>query len=61
MIPLLVLPLTLPVLIFGVGAIDAELAGLSTKPHLLLLGAILVLALPFAPLAAAAAIRQAVA
>ena len=60
LVPLLVLPLTIPVLIFGVGAIDAGLAGLSVRPHLLLLGAILVLALPFAPLAAAAAIRQAV-
>jgi heme exporter protein B len=60
LIPLLVLPLYIPVLIFGVGAIDAQLAGLAVRPHLLLLGAMLVFALPFAPLAAAAAVRQAV-
>jgi len=59
LIPLLVLPLYVPVLIFGVSAIDAELAGLSAKPHLLLLGALLALALPLAPLAGAAALRQA--
>jgi heme exporter protein B len=59
LIPLLVLPLYVPVLIFGVSAIDADLAGLSSKPHLLLLGALLALALPLAPLASAAAVRQA--
>jgi heme exporter protein B len=59
LIPLLVLPLYVPVLIFGVSAIDADLAGLSSKPHLLLLGALLALALPLAPLASAAALRQA--
>ena len=57
LIPLLVLPLYVPVLIFGVSAIDAALAGLSAKPHLLLLGALLLLALPLAPLAAAAGLR----
>ena len=59
LIPLLVLPLYVPVLIFGVSAVDADLAGLSSKPHLLLLGALLALALPLAPLASAAAVRQA--
>ena len=59
LIPLLVLPLYVPVLIFGVSAIDADLAGLSSRPHLLILGAILLLALPLAPLAGAAALRQA--
>jgi heme exporter protein B len=59
LIPLLVLPLYVPVLIFGVSAMDADLAGLSSKPHLLLLGALLALALPLAPLASAAAVRQA--
>jgi len=59
LIPLLVLPLYVPILIFGVGAIDAALAGLSPRPHLLFLAAILLAALPFAPLAAAAAVRQA--
>ena len=59
LIPLLVLPLYSPVLIFGVAAIDAELSGLSAQPHLLLLAALLVFALPFAPLACSAALRQA--
>ena len=60
LVPLLVLPLYVPVLIFGVSAIDAQLGGFAARPHLLLLGAMLVFALPFAPFAAAAAIRQAV-
>ena len=59
LIPLLVLPLNVPVLIFGVGAIDATLAGLGARPHLLILGAILLVSLAVAPLAGAAALRQA--
>jgi heme exporter protein B len=60
LIPLLVLPLYIPVLIFGVAAADAALAGLAVRPHLLLLGAMLLAALPLAPWAAAGALRQAV-
>src|SRR3546814_11014757 len=41
LIPLLVLPLYVPALIFGVGATDAALQGLTARPHLLLLGAVL--------------------
>lgn len=59
LIPLLVLPLNIPVLIFGVAAVDANLAGLSARPHLLLLAALLLVTLFVAPLAAAAALRQA--
>jgi len=59
LIPLLVLPLNVPVLIFGVGAIDAALAGFGTKANLLFLGALFLVALVTAPLAAAAALRQA--
>lgn len=59
LVPLLVLPLYVPVLILGVSAVDSALAGLPARPHLLLLGALLLLALPLAPLAAAAALRQA--
>lgn len=55
----LVLPLYIPVLIFGVAAVDAVVTGLSPRPHLLFLGAILAAALPLAPWAAAAALRQA--
>lgn len=59
LLSLLVLPLYIPVLIFGVAACDAAATGLSPRPHLLLLGALLVLALPLAPFAAAAGLRQA--
>jgi len=59
LIALLVLPLEVPVLIFATGAMDQALAGLAARSHLMLLGAILAAALPLAPLAAAAALRQA--
>lgn len=59
LLALLILPLFVPVLIFAVGAVDAALIGLSPRPHLLLLGGVLALALPLAPIAAAAGIRQA--
>lgn len=60
LLPLLVLPLTTPVLIFGVAAADAASGGLSARPHLLLLAAMLTAALPLCPLAAGAALRGAV-
>ena len=59
LLPLLVLPLTVPVLIFGVMAADAASGGLSPRPHLLLLCALLAAALPLCPLAAGAALRSA--
>jgi len=59
LIPLLVLPLNIPVLIFAVAAIDAALAGMSARPYFLFLAAILLLMLVVAPVAAAAALRQA--
>lgn len=59
LLPLLVLPLTMPVLIFGVAAADAAAGGLSPRPHLLLLAAFLAAALPLCPLAAGAALRGA--
>jgi heme exporter protein B len=46
------------VLIFAVAAVDAAITGLSSKPHLLILGAMLAAALPLAPWAAAAALRH---
>jgi heme exporter protein B len=55
---LIVLPLYLPPLIFGAAAVEASL-GASARPHLLLLAAMTIAALPLAPLAAAAALRQA--
>jgi heme exporter protein B len=56
---LIVLPLYLPVLIFGAGAVEAGFAGAGARPHLLLLGALSLAALPLAPIATAAALRQA--
>jgi heme exporter protein B len=56
---LIVLPLYLPVLIFGAGAVEAGIAGGGARPHLLLLGALSLAALPLAPIAIAAALRQA--
>ena len=56
---LIVLPLYLPVLIFGAGAVEAGIAGGGARPHLLLLGALSLAALPLAPIATAAALRQA--
>ena len=60
LLPLLVLPLAAPVLIFGVSAVDATTGGQTAQPHLLLLAALLAIALPFCPLAAGAALRAAV-
>lgn len=57
LLALMVLPLMVPVLVFGAGAVDAALTGLSPLPALLWLGAGLALALPLAPVACAAAIR----
>jgi len=59
LLPLLVLPLTVPVLIFGTAAVEAALAGLPVRPHLLLLGALLLAALPVTAFAGAAGLRQA--
>jgi heme exporter protein B len=58
LVALLVLPLTIPVLIFGVGAVEAAATGLTPRPHLLLLAAMLAGSLPLCPWAAAAALRQ---
>ena len=60
LLPLLVLPLAAPVLIFGVSAVEAASGGQSAAPHLLLLCALLALALPLCPLAAGAGLRGAV-
>lgn len=60
LVSLLILPLYVPVLIFGVAAVDAAVQGLSAKPHLLILGGLLLAALPLCPWASAAAVRQAI-
>ena len=59
LVPLLVLPLYVPSLIFGVAASEAALAGMAAKVPFLLLGAILLVMLFVSPLASAAALRQA--
>ena len=60
LLSLLVLPLYVPVLIFGVGAVDAAISGKAMLPLFMMLGALLLGALVLAPLAGAAALRQAV-
>jgi len=54
---LLVLPLTIPALIFGTGAVAAVDAGLSPGGHFSILGALLILTALTAPVATAAALR----
>lgn len=58
LVSLLVLPLYIPVLIFAVAAVDAAIGGLTPRPHLLILAAMLAAALPLAPWGAAAALRH---
>lgn len=57
LLALLVLPLYIPVLIFGAGAVAASASGMPAGGHLSLLGAVLLLALAVAPWASSAAIR----
>jgi len=57
LVALLVLPLNIPVLILGAGAVDAAQSGLGAGAHLSLLGALLIMTLIGAPFAAAAALR----
>lgn len=57
LVSLLVLPLCIPVLIFGTGATEAVASGMSVSSNLLIMGAILVLALVFTPWVAAQALR----
>ena len=57
LLSLLILPLYIPVLIFGAGAVEADAAGLGFGGHLSLLAAMLTLSAFFAPLATTAALR----
>ena len=59
LLALIVLPLAIPVLIFAVAAVEAQIAGLSVRPHLFLLAGFAVFWLTVAPFAMAAALRQA--
>ena len=60
LLALLILPLYIPVLIFGAGAIDGAIAGRDITPQLMILGGFLLAALALAPWATAAALRQAI-
>ncbi len=57
LLSLLILPLYIPVLIFGAGAVEADAAGLGIGGHISLLAALLVLSLFFSPMATSAALR----
>ena len=57
LLSLLVLPLYIPTLIFGAGAVQAHLSGQGASGHLSLLGALLAVSLFFAPWATMAALR----
>ena len=57
LISLLILPLYMPVLIFGSGAVQAAATGFPAGPYIALLGAMLSLAVALAPLAISAGLR----
>jgi heme exporter protein B len=57
LISLLILPLYMPVLIFGSAAVKAAVTGAPAGPYLAILGAMLCLAIALAPLAIAAGLR----
>lgn len=57
LLSLLVLPLYIPALIFGAGAVEAYIAGVSPEGHLSLLGALLILTGLTTPWVAAVALR----
>jgi heme exporter protein B len=59
LVALLVLPLYIPVLIFGAGAVGADVSGMGTSANFLLLGAMLAAAVALAPWATASALRVA--
>ncbi len=60
LIALLVLPLFIPVLVFGAGAVNAVTIGMSANGGLTLLGAMLAFSLVFAPLTTSYALKVAV-
>ena len=59
LLALLVLPLFIPVLVFGVSAVEMAAQGLSPQASLLILSGMALAALALGPWAAAAAVRQA--
>lgn len=59
LLSLLVLPLYVPPLVFGAGAVEASATGIGARAHLLILGALTLAAVPLCPWASAAGLRQA--
>ena len=57
LLSLIILPLYIPILIFGANAVDVASDGMSVRGQMLFLGAVLALALSLAPLATAVALR----
>ena len=57
LVSLLVLPLYIPILIFGAGAVESQNAGLGAEAHLSILGAFLMVTLVFTPVSTAASLR----
>ncbi len=57
LLSLLVLPLFIPALVFGAGSVEAQAAGVGVGGHLSVLGAMLALALFFAPWATTSSLR----
>jgi heme exporter protein B len=58
LLSLLILPLYIPVLVYGAGAVEVSRIALTdTEPYLMLLSAFLLAALTLAPLASAAALK----
>jgi heme exporter protein B len=59
LLSLLILPLYVPPLVFGAGAVEATATGSGARAHLLILGALSLVTLALCPWASAAALRQA--
>ena len=57
LLSLLILPLYIPVLIFGAGAVEATVTGVGAQAHLSLLAALSLVGIFFAPWPTAAALR----
>jgi heme exporter protein B len=61
LLSLLVLPLYVPVIIFGAGAVDAVVGGYSAAPYLMILGALTLFTVVLSPVASAGALKLALA
>ena len=59
LVSLLIMPLLVPVLIFGTAATETALIGFSPKPHLLLLGGMLLASIAITPAVTVTALKQA--